>query len=260
MKGETINPFLNRNKVTSSEEFFGRKKEIAKILDRITYPEPQSVAVIGERRSGKSSLLTHIYHLLSEQKADNPGDNKLVCIFLDPEEIATEHASDMTWVIIDELVSENQSLLEYIRAYPPRDKEKAIPERHPRIILKNLLKEACKDKYRFVFIIDEFELLAKNKELSESGYLQYMRGISDNYALAFVTSSRKSLEEICLEHNVGASPFDNNFSSPLYLGLLKENECKELIQGALKKFGCEPNYLSPFEEEAIELAGEHPYF
>lgn len=257
---ELINPFLNRNKVTSPDEFFGRKKEIDLILAQITYPEPQSLALIGERRSGKSSLLTYIYHLLSEQKITYPGSNKLVCIFLDPEEIATEHPNDMAWVIIDELVSENPSLLKYIKAYPPRDEEKAIPERHPRIILKNLIKDACKDNYKFVFLIDEFELLAKNKELSESGFLQYMRSISDSYALAFVTSSRKPLEEICEEHNIGGSPFNNNFSSPLYLGLLERNDCKELIQGTLKKFKYEPNYLNPFEEEAIELAGKHPYF
>jgi serine/threonine-protein kinase len=265
MKQTIINPFLNRNKITDERDFFGRKKTIEHLINMLTYPEPQSVAVIGERRYGKSSLLTYIYFLLSEKKDERlQSCKKFICILLDPEEIATDCASDMTWIIIDELISEDPELLKYVNFYPPKEYKKEIPERRPRIILKNLLKEACKNDYKFVFLVDEFELLVKNKKLRETDYLQYLRNLSDNHKLAFITSSRKPLKEICSENDidtVDTSPFDNNFSGSRYVGLMERNECRELIRGTLERYGFSPAYFEFSEmEEVINLAGEHPYF
>lgn len=281
MSTRVINPFLNRNKVTDPKEFFGRRKEIDYTIDNLTYPEPQSVAVIGERRSGKSSLLTRLYQLLSRKEYARWRDalpererdvweeihnriksyEKFVCILLDAEEITTATGEHFSWVVIDELVSEDQTLLDYVQCYPTACDEKNMPPRHPQIILKNLLKEACAAGYRFVFLIDEFELLARNEKLLEANYLHYLRGISDNCALAFVTTSRKPLSEISYVADPHGSPFDNNFSKSLHLGLLEENECRELVEGVLENCGCKPTTFRSTEvEDAIKLAGKQPYF
>ncbi len=265
------NPFLDRNKVTDPNLFFGRDKELKYIQDRIGYREPQSVAIIGERRIGKSSLLTHLqYSLLSTEKkigdeTTNGKTPRLVSILLDPEEIATDHPEDITWSIIDELVSEEPNLLKYVQNYPDKSDKKRLPKRGSRIVLKNLLKDACKEGYRFVLLIDEFELLAENKELRKTRYLQYLRGLADNYKLAFVTSSRKELKDISYSLvsdglDKETSPFDNNFSQSVHLGLLEENECVNLINIPLLNLDSNKQFGPSEIEEIIALAGKHPYF
>ena len=264
-----MNPFLNRNKVTEPAEFFGRKRELDYIIKNITYKEPQSVAVIGERRSGKSSLLTRIYQIFSKRKCDVWKEyedkliepEKFVCIMIDPEEINTSSSKEFTWILIDEIISEKPELAEFVEYYPKALDKKEAHQRHPQIILKNLLRDACEKKYRFVFLFDEFELLARNLAHEDVKFLHYLRGISDNYALAYVTSSRKPLSQISRETDSDGSPFDNNFSTPLYLGLLQENGCEQLIVGTLKFHGEDADYFSAKQRrEAIDIAGRHPYF
>src|SRR5258708_177034 len=56
------NPYLNRVAIKEPAQFFGRTREVAKIFSRLGASRPQSIAVVGERRIGKSSLLYFINH------------------------------------------------------------------------------------------------------------------------------------------------------------------------------------------------------
>ena len=284
---DLMNPFLNRNKVTDPQEFFGRTEEVTYLLRNLTYHEPQSVSVVGERRSGKSSLLTYMYRLLSS-KNDEPfrdksgkltldedvhgmlfdeqgqrlsAHDKLVCILIDPEEAVIGAVDALLWVMIDELVTEDSRLAQYLDYYPPRgENDKDVPKRHPQTVLNNLLRSAWKDGYRFVILLDEFELIATDPELRKHHFLHYLRGISDNYALAYVTSSRCSLTKVCDMNDPYMSPFENNFSKSQPVGRLTRSEALDLIHGVLRRSGYEGSRLSPDEEKAIDLSGRNPYY
>src|SRR5262245_4792135 len=54
------NPYLNRVMIRDPADFIGRRLEIEKVFSRIGAARPQSVSIVGERRSGKSSLLYHL--------------------------------------------------------------------------------------------------------------------------------------------------------------------------------------------------------
>ena len=54
------NPYLNRSMIRSLDRFFGRQSQIERIMARLDSPTPQSVSLVGERRTGKSSLLWHL--------------------------------------------------------------------------------------------------------------------------------------------------------------------------------------------------------
>ena len=51
------NPYLNRSMVRSADGFFGRQRELERVLARLGAQTPQSTSVVGERRAGKSSFL-----------------------------------------------------------------------------------------------------------------------------------------------------------------------------------------------------------
>ncbi len=254
------NPFLNRNKITDPQEFYGRQDVIDDILERILHSEPQSVAIVGERRIGKSSLLTHLHDQLTHGHMGGDVD-KRVAIRIDPEELVIREPKGFTWVLIDELVSAEPDLARFVKECIPVGSLESVPFRRPEIILNNLLKGACGEGYRFVFFIDEFELLAQNEELSKVKYLHYLRGISDNYALAYVTASRRTLSDISHDVDPEGSPFDNNFSPTVEIGLLCEDDCQALMDGQLREAEQRADYFTDTDRcEAEAIAGKHPYF
>jgi len=54
------NPYLNRTMIRDVEDFYGRRREVARVYSRIGTAHPQSVSIVGPRRIGKSSLLNFI--------------------------------------------------------------------------------------------------------------------------------------------------------------------------------------------------------
>ena len=55
-----LNPYMNRSMIRSVDAFYGRKRELQRVMALIGAQMPQSVSLVGERRMGKSSLLWHI--------------------------------------------------------------------------------------------------------------------------------------------------------------------------------------------------------
>ena len=54
------NPYLNRSMIRAVDQFFGRQREVERIMSRLGSDPPQSISIVGARRAGKSSLLWHI--------------------------------------------------------------------------------------------------------------------------------------------------------------------------------------------------------
>jgi hypothetical protein len=187
--------------------------------------------------------------------------DKFVCVLIDPEEAVSKKSDSLIWAIIDELVTEDERLLGYLDYYPPKKAgDKDVPKRHPQTVLNNLLKKAWRDDYKFAILLDEFELIARNEELRKDNFLHYLRGISDNYALAYVTSSRHPLSKVCDLNDEFMSPFENNFAKSCPVRQMNNSECYDLIYGILKKYEYDPNELKPDENKAIDLAGKNPYY
>src|SRR5256885_17249439 len=76
------NPYLNRVAIRDTGQFYGRRKELARIFSRIGASRPQSVSIVGERRIGKSSLLNFIYSVdVRAQQLD--GGAGYIFLFMD---------------------------------------------------------------------------------------------------------------------------------------------------------------------------------
>jgi len=81
-----VNPYLNRVMIQDPDQFYGRRREVTRILSRMGSDRPQSVSVVGERRIGKSSLL---YHLTCPQVQTQylRNSSSLVVVLLDFQQL-----------------------------------------------------------------------------------------------------------------------------------------------------------------------------
>lgn len=53
------NPYLNRSMIRAVDQFFGRRREVERVMARVGALTPQSVSVVGERREDIPLLLRH---------------------------------------------------------------------------------------------------------------------------------------------------------------------------------------------------------
>ena len=56
------NPFNYGNPIDDPERFFGRRREVEQIFSRLRNPAFESTSIVGERRTGKASLLNFVSH------------------------------------------------------------------------------------------------------------------------------------------------------------------------------------------------------
>jgi len=237
--GKIENPYLNRGRIKSLEEFYGRKDEIKDIYDNIGFKDnPQGVVVVGERRIGKSSLLYNAY-LRKNEYLKNPND--YIFIFLDMQGETINSSEDFFRILLIKLEQEfgipieiNDKLTNYEN-------------------LKDVILPRLADKgYKTVLFIDEYDVLALNKNISSTFYGN-LRYIVQNYPVGYVVATFMEPETLTKE---SGSPL-LNVAHPIHLGLFKREEALELIEKPSMD-GCVS--LKDDAEYILDIAGQHPLF
>lgn len=241
------NPFTSRNMIKDPEAFFGRRNEIEQIFTNLN-ENFQNTSVVGERRSGKSSLLWHIAQPEIYQKYTQNSDKPFLFVFLDLQRVAGLNQEAFFKLLGNRLVDKlpGDHVLD-------RDDFETHQE-----YFRELIEEACED-FHIVICLDEFETLTTSTEFNK-GFLQSMRSFANQGQVAYITSSRDHLEDICqhTEHIMGSDFWNIFVSPPLYLGLLQKDEAIDLINVPSAKAGL------PFQQAEIDcvihVAGYHPLF
>ncbi len=239
------NPYLNRTMVKAPQEFFGRQRELQKILARIGSPRPQSVAVVGERRMGKSSLLYQAY--LPERRRDVvPDPGNLLAIFIDLSTRKDYTVNQVFQAIFAELGK--------VVPIPPGKENSAGYDQFQAVV--DQLEASSR---RLIIFFDEFEAIANNPNIPASTvteFLAFLRGIANSRAVAYVTSSQVDLQELGHSGEIKESPFFNIFTR-ISLGPLRPDEASSLITEPSAAAG---RALAPYASEVLAWAGTHPYF
>ena len=217
------NPFLNRNIITDTDDFFGRKKELRTIYSRLS--SLQSCDVFGKRKIGKSSLLYHVFLTTNEKLGDeyrvayidlqNPKYHtpegflkySLMELGADSTNILPSNSLNENWIVFSESIKE--------------------------------LRTRCKP----VLFIDECEKIMKKPEEFDNDFIDGMRSIGSLGEIAYVTSSLYSIKWLCKTGNF-TSPFYNIFSD-LPLGRFSPRETSEFL--STKRDGIE------FNEDEIDF-------
>jgi hypothetical protein len=248
------NPYLWRSTVTKKDAFFGRTALLEQIIEFLTGVEkPQCCSVVGEHRIGKSSLLYQLYQ--AYYKAGELPENFIV-IYLDLQLDAPTRSEDFFLLLYDELERElRQTEYEHIvQSIPQIDNWDDIEKirKSFTLILRHLTET---HNLNLVFIFDEIEALI-HRGATTNEFFAYLRAAAQLYNVAYVVSSRLSLQYLCQKYDFLASRFHNIFTV-FRLSLLSDDEVSALLS--------EPLFVKPVQFSSTDksfirrLAGNHPY-
>lgn len=111
-------------------------------------------------------------------------------------------------------------------------------------------------KYRNVILVfDEFDAVTTNENFI-SEFFSFLRSIANSCNVAYITSSRRDLQDLCHASEIKDSPFFNIFTR-IPLGSFDEESTAELISIPPKREGVP---LEKYQNFIVELAGNHPFF
>ena len=216
---EENSPFITGNPITNPRCFFGREKELKRLFKLIKRLPLQNAAIIGKKRSGKTSLLqylknittTPIEKLRPSQKSDwLPNPENYRWIFVDFQ---------------DSRLQNREGLLRYIL----ESLKMAVPnpcdlDRFMDVVSRNLHQPT-------VILLDEIGVGLQRCPELDDGFWESLRSLATNQTngnLGFVLAAPESPIELATSTG-HSSPFFNIFGYTTTLGAMTEAEARELI-------------------------------
>jgi len=235
-------PFVIGPPITEPSQFFGREYVLKRIFDIWKYLPLQHIAVVGLKRSGKTSLLHYLRHII-----DTPKEK------LRPQQRNDWLTPGYQWIFIDfqdPRMCYQESLLRYMLV----ELDMPVPEPTDLVGFMEVI-----DQYLEIptlILLDEISAGLASNELDEQ-FWWGMRSLGSHHSggkLGFLMTAHQAPEEIILDDNK-PSPFFNIFGHVLYLGPLTEPEARALIASSplpfpetdvawiLEQSGCWPALL-----------------
>ncbi|MEG4287069.1 ATP-binding protein [Microcoleus sp. A006_D1] len=229
--GET-SPFITGNPITNPRCFFGREKELKRLFNLIKRQPLQNAAIIGKKRSGKTSLLQYLKNITTtpiEKLRPNQKSEWL------------PYPENYRWIFVDfqdSRLQNREGLLRYIL----ESLKMAVPnpcdlDRFMDLVSRNLHQPT-------VILLDEIGVGLQRCPELDDGFWESLRSLATNQTngnLGFILAAPESPIE--LASSTGhSSPFFNIFGYTKTLGAMTEAEARELI-------GSSP---IPFADEDVE--------
>ncbi len=243
------NPFYYGNPVPP-ELFLGRKKELRRIVNRIT-GHAQSTAVVGEPRSGKTSLLLYLAAPAAREKLYGSEGKKIQFSFVDAHALGSKFDQAQFW-------TQALSPLHDITSSPALNEayQTCKDNGFGAFVLERLFAQVQQAGRRLVLMIDEFDTLLHHEALNNAEFFGSLRSLASRApALSLVIAARQPLSLLNDEtqaFNRTGSPYFN-FLSEYTLGPMTDKEILELLRHAAGRFSLEERKF------ITQAAGAHPY-
>lgn len=246
------NPFFNRHRITDPAYFCGRHQELEQLFGAILTGQCRSI--VGERKIGKSSLLTYLAYP-EAQRRFGLESAQILFTYLDLEGLASATRTEFWQEILEQLyadIHEEELRTRFVSAL------QGDTLRFMRI--RRLLRRVQDAGYRIVLVLDEFEALASSAHFGPDFYGE-LRSLAGEVGVIYFTASKRGLYELTYRHSSTlSSPFFNIFSE-LPLGLMPEEEVRRLLAHTATLGEDEEAGLAPETIDlALEWAGPHPFF
>ena len=217
-------PFIPGIPTIQPRYFFGRQKELKRIFDLLKRHPLQNAAIIGKRRSGKTSLLHYLKNITTTPAAQLRPNQKSDWL---------PHPENYRWIFVDLQDARMQSR-EGLLAYILECLEMPIPS--PCDLDKFMDAVSGKLHKPTVILLDEIGVGLQRCPELDDGFWESLRSLATNYTqgnLAFVLATPQSPIELA-RHTGHSSPFFNIFGYSATLGALTEAEARELIASSAR--------------------------
>jgi len=248
------NPFFHGNPVMPGQ-FLDRRRELRRIVSRILN-QGQSSAIVGEPRSGKTSILEYLVAPETQTELYGADAEKLLFTYLDAQTLGGQFSQAGFWEYALGPLHERAIAPE---PDSPLSQAYAICQQNDfgAFVLERLLAQMAQTGWRLVLMLDEFDLLLHHPVLHSAEFFGSLRSLASRSrgALALIVASRCPLEALNQETqqlSYTGSPYFN-FLDEITLGPWPATAVDELLRQAGDRF-------TPDDCRFIkEVAAGHPY-
>ncbi len=219
LQAKDSSPFITGPTIIHPRHFFGRQRELKRLFDLLKRHPLQNAAIIGKRRSGKTSLLHYLKNITTTPPAQlRPGQKS----------DWLTHPERYCWIFVDfqdSRMGSQERLLSYIleclkmKVPTPCELDDFMD-----VVSENLQTPT-------VILLDEIGVGLQRCPELDDGFWESLRSLATNSTggnLAFVLATHESPIDLA-RHTGHSSPFFNIFGYTATLGALTENEARELI-------------------------------
>lgn len=248
-----VNPFSDYGTIVYGERFINRREGIRFIENRVIRPtEPGNLAVIGDYRIGKSSL---VYHSVMARK-DELLRKRRIPIWIN---LAT---FDQASIFFRSLVISSQDEIESlgwatdtIKLAAGRAFQDTVSWSEGYGRIQRYFEKVRQSGIRILFILDEFDHARHLFKGDVSGF-QGLRELSyrPEWRVSLITTSRRSLQSIELQTKA-ISTLEGIFQN-CYLGMFDDNAFEEYL-ARLSSVGIDTT--AGIREGLVFYCGGHPY-
>ncbi len=248
------NPFFYGNPVPSNQ-LVDRRREIRRITGRILN-QNQSTAIVGEPRTGKTSLLLYLVAPEERQELYGQDGKRMLFSFLDAQTFGGKLSQAQFWEralrpLQDSAVTPKLDS-PLAQAY-----KMCVANDFGAFVLERLFAQMDVGGWRLVLLLDEFDTLLHHPVLNSAEFFGSLRSVvSRSRAVALVIASRQSLAALnknTSEFSRTGSPYFN-FLDEITLGPLPDKDVAELLRLAQDRFNADDRRF------ILGAAGGQPYF
>ena len=239
------NPFYNRGPIRDTAFFFDRQAEVQRALGDLM--QGQSIAVIGQRKIGKTSFLHHISLPETLAQQGIPSDQYLFA-FIDCQGLGSQGADGSHARIIEAIEEKLPPESDDLRT---RESERRA---RPWESLRQLIRRIWQSGLHLVIMLDEFDHMLENPSLDLS-FFSTLRSLV-RFNVAFVTATLLSPMRARYMQQTKGSPFLNIFI-PLWLGLFEPKASRDMVH-TLAERG-ESDLDGALLDWIVRVGGNHPF-
>ncbi len=216
--------------------FCNRNSEIMRITSRIAAERPQSVSIVGEPKSGKTSLLHWLGAPQCQAKyLDDPGS--FVFLRLDLASAPPRDPDAFFALLVDAWRDRGEGSIE-----PSYDG------------IADWVRRLMQEGRRLVVLLDDFGRVTASAAFPV-GFFSFLRSIANGSDVGYVTTSCTDLQKLCSTQDLEESPFFNIFTT-VHLEPFNEPQARLLAAQAWAEAG---GVSDPPDEMIEQLAGGSPY-
>lgn len=253
MQQDFENPFSDYGTIVHGERFIGRKDDLQVIKSRVIQPrEPGNLAIIGDSRIGKSSL---VYRAVIDRKHELIANRLLpIWINLSNYDSTPVFFRSLVTMCVDEL-TEVAWLTESLQSAAERALEDGLSwsERYGRI--QRFFEWVRRGDIRILFILDEFDH-ARHLFHGDISAFQGLRELSyrPEWRVSYIVTARRTIHDIELQTRA-ISTFDGIFHKH-YLGMFNTEDIEEYFE-RLSSVGILDD--TTLRDQIDFYCGGHPY-